>query len=134
MTVAVIGYNSKLAIYNGSGFDDVAEVVSLTPPQFSRDAVDATHMQSPSRFREYVAGLMDAGEVQIEINYIPSLTHVIMTAMTAGVGQFQITHPSGIMMRFYAVVTSFAPSLPIDDKMSATATFKISGLPTWFAA
>jgi hypothetical protein len=129
-TSAAIGYGSKFSIWNGSAYVDVAEVTSITPPSYSRDAIDATHMASPNSFREYVAGLMDAGEASIELNYVPAVSDVIIAAMVAGVGQFRITHPAGITMTFNAIVTAWEPQLPIDDKMSLSATFKVSGKPT----
>lgn len=133
-TTADIGYNSKFGIHNGSVFVDVAEVMALTPPGYSRDAVEATTMQSPDKFREFIAGMMDAGESQIEINYLASVADVIEAAMVAGRGYFQVTHPSGVMMRFYAIVTNYSPSIPMDDRMTASATFKVTGKPTWHAA
>jgi hypothetical protein len=33
-------------------------------------------------------------------------------------------------MTFNAIVTAWEPQLPIDDKMSLSATFKVSGKPT----
>lgn len=130
-TNAAIGYSTTFGIKNGGGtYDDVAEVTRVKPPAYSRDAIDATHMGSPNSFREYIPGLMDAGEVSIDINYVPSTSDVIIAAMTAGSGDFQITLPNGVKFQFAAVVTAFEPEAPLDDKMSATATFKVSGKPT----
>lgn len=134
MTVAAIGYGSKFAIYTAGNYVDVAEVTNITWPGYSRDAVDATHMQSPDTFREYIAGLMDAGEVSIEINFVPSATDVIVAAMVAGVGQFRIEHASGVKLLFSAIVTGYEPAVPLDDKMTASATFKVTGKPTFLAS
>ena len=62
-TEADIGYGAIFKVGNGGSptetFTDFgAEVTSITPPGYSRDALDATHMASPDRFREYIAGLM----------------------------------------------------------------------------
>lgn len=129
-TNAAIGYSTTFGIKNGGGtFDNVAEVTKVKPPGYSRDAIDATHMESPDKFREYIAGLMDAGEVSIDINYVPSASDVIIAAMLAGKGDFKITLPNAVSMTFSAVVTGFEPDAPLDDKMVATATFKVSGKP-----
>jgi len=130
-TSAAIGYQTTFGIKNGGGtYDNVAEVTRVKLPNYSRDAVDATNMDSPNTFREYVAGLMDAGEVSIDLNYIPSASDAIIAAMVAGRGDFKITLPNSVQFLFSAIVTSFEPDAPIDDKMSATATFKITGKPT----
>jgi len=134
-TTAVIGYNTDFAIYNGSTYVDVAEVTSITWPGYSRDAIDATNMASPDQFREYIPGLMDAGEVTIEMNYVPNHADVIIAALTAATaGQFKITAANGANVVFTAIVTAYQPQAPVDDKMTASATFKITGKPTWAAA
>lgn len=134
MTSAAIGYGSSFGIYNGSAYVDVAEVTNISWPGYARDAVDGTHMTSPDTFREYIAGLMDAGEVTIEINFVPSATDVIVAAMVAGAGQFQIEHANGVKLQFSAIVTGYEAAVPLDDKMTASATFKVTGKPTAVAA
>ena len=129
-TSAAIGYSTLFGIKNGGGtYDDVAEVTSVKPPSYARDAIDATHMQSPNSFREYIAGLMDAGEVSLTINYVPSTSDVIIAAMTAGAGNFQITMPNSVKFQFAGIVTAYEPDAPLDDKMSASITIKVSGKP-----
>lgn len=130
-----IGYNTDFAIYNGTTYTDVAEVTSITWPGYSRDAVEATHLNSDDTFREYIPGLMDAGEVSIELNYVASASDVIVAALTAAtIGQFKITAPTGVNCVFKAIVTSYQAQSPVDDRMTATATFKVTGKPTWAAS
>lgn len=133
-TNAAIGYGSSFGIHNGSAYVDVAEVTNITWPGYARDAIDATHMASTDSFREYIAGLMDAGEATIEMNFVPSASDVIVAAMVAGVGMFQIEHPNGVKLQFSAVVTGYEPGMPLDDKMTASATFKVTGKPTLAAS
>lgn len=107
------------------------EVTSITPPGYTRDALDATHNASPDRFREYIAGLMDAGEVQLEIAYIPSVTDALIAAVLAGKANYQVATPDDtVTFTFSAICTNYQPTAPVDGKMTATATFKVSGKPT----
>lgn len=131
---AVLGYNVDFFIYNGATYTQVAEVSNVTWPGYKRDAIEVTYMDSASSFREYIAGLEDAGEVSIELNWVPSATDPILTAMTAGVGQFKIQYNAGVNIVFRAIVTSWATQSPLGEKLSGTATFKISGMPTWAAS
>lgn len=133
-TAAAIGHGSSFSIYNGSTYDAVAEVQDITPPNYSRDAVDATSMDSPNTFREYIAGLMDAGEASIELIFVPSATDALLTALMAGTGQFQVEFPNGVKVQFSAVVTAVSQAVPNEDKMTASASFKVTGKPTWVAA
>lgn len=134
-STAVLGYNVDFAIYNGSTYTQVAEVISITWPGYKRDAVDVTYMDSTDQFREYIPGLMDGGEVTVEMNWVPSASDVIITALTASAtGQFKITYNAGVNVVFKAVVTAYQPQSPLGDKLSATATFKVTGKPTWSAS
>lgn len=133
-TSAAIGYGVTFLIYNGSTYDAVAEVTNISMPGYSRDAIDVTNQDSANSFREFIAGLMDAGEVSIDYNYIPAAAEDVLTAMLAGVGQFKIAHGAGVNVVFSAIVTDWQPNAPVDDKMSATATFKVTGRPTWAAS
>jgi hypothetical protein len=130
-TNAAIAYQMTFGIWNGASYTNVAEVTNINPPQYTRDSIDATHHASPNGYREYIAGMMDAGEVTLEMNYVPSASDQIITALQAGVGQFRITHSSGVTVTFSAVVTAFSPETPLDGKMVASATLKVSGRPTW---
>lgn len=116
-------------IFNGVSYVPVAEVTMATPPQYSRDAIEATHMGSPNAFREYIPGLLDAGEATIEINYVPAAVDPILTAMRAGLGQFRITYPNGTTYTFSGIITAYTPETPMDGKLAATITIKVSSIP-----
>ena len=134
-TAAKIGFGAAFGIKSGSTYTAVAEVVSIEGPSFAREAVDATHLGSADGYREYIAGLMDGGEVSIEMNYIPSASDTIVAALQANtMGSFQITFSSGIRFQFDAVVTAYSVTTPLADKMTASATFKVSGKPVFLAA
>lgn len=132
---AVLGYNVDFAIYNGSTYTQVAEVTNITWPGYVRDAVEVTFMDSDNQFREYIGGLMDAGEVTIEMNWVPSASDVIIAALTASTtGQFKITYNNAVNIVFKAIVTAYQPQSPLGEKLTASATFKVSGKPTWAAS
>ena len=50
---------------------ELVEVVSFALPDEQVDEVEVTHLKSPQKRREYIAGLIDAGEVEVELNYVP---------------------------------------------------------------
>lgn len=142
-TQARIGYGTLFASGNGASpevFTTLAEVTNITPPGWSRDAVDATHEQSPSAHREFIAGLADAGEVSLDINYAPGGTaqasleaEKILQGSSAAINR-RITFPDGSYVTFVGILTGFEPDAPIDDKMAATVTLKVSGVPTFVQA
>lgn len=142
-TSARIGYGTLFASGNGASpevFTTLGEVTAITPPGWSRDTVDATHMQSPGAHREFIAGLADAGEVSMDVNYVPGNAAAAaleaekaLTGSSAAINR-RITFPDGSYMTFVGILTAFEPDAPIDDKMSASVTMKVSGVPTFVQA
>jgi len=134
MSNAILGYGSVFAIHDGSStFDAIAEVIEISPPNQQADDVDVTHMASPGQTREFIQGLIDPGEMSITINWVPSdATDVIIQALkTSGATrQMRITWPNNVKWTFSGFIKGFEPSSPIDDRMTATITVRVSGNTT----
>ena len=132
---ASIGYGSLLEVQDASlVFTALAEVYNVTPPSSTVDQVDVTHMQSPSRMREFVDGLIDPGECSFEMNYVPSSPSdlLLLAILATPVGQsrtrgIRITYPNGKKDQFNGNLATYEPTLPTDDKMTATVTFRVTG-------
>lgn len=130
---AKIGYKTKLGIWDGAAFGLVVEVTSLTPPSWSRDTVDVTHMDSPDNTKEFIGGMVEAGEAKITINYLPSVADAMLAAFMAETGRYRIIFAGGtVALEFDGVVTGYEiGDVTTGDKMSATITIKASGLPAY---
>lgn len=137
---AMLGYGSVFQIQNENSpadFTDMVEVTSITPPSASLDQIDVTHMQSPDRRREFISGLIDGGECSFDINFIPGNTTddrlFELLNLPVGVSRrrtCKISFPNGVTWTFDAELTNYEPSVPFDDKMTATVTFKVTGALT----
>lgn len=141
MTAAKIGYGSTYEIWDASlvtpAFVEVAEVINITPGEAVADRVDATHMQSPGRRREYISGLIDNGEASFEINWVPgSATDELLRELFASGAtvEHRITFPGDVTLTFDASIIGFSKVIPIDDRMTATITIAVSGEETWGVA
>jgi hypothetical protein len=139
MSNANIGYDTRFAIEDapGSGvFVELAEVYSVTPPEFTVDQIEVTHLQSPGRAKQFIPALSDPGTAQAEMNYIPGSASDIRldTLRVAGtVLEMKITYPGGEVFRFQASVASYSKSIPVADRMTAQVGFKVSGPVTYEA-
>lgn len=141
MTDARIGYGTKYEIWDASlstpAFVEVAEVINVTPGEATADRIDATHMQSPSRRREYIAGLIDSGEASFEINWVPGsdTDEFIRGLLDSGATvEHRITFAGPtprVTVTYDAQVIGFSKAVPIDDRMTATITVGVSGEETW---
>jgi predicted secreted protein len=134
MADAIIGYGAAFSVETGPGtgvFTELAEVVDITPPNLAVDDVEVTHMKSPGRVKEYIAGLTDAGEMQVTLNYIPtSATDAFILAWRAAgnTRACRITYPNNVAFdTFPGYAKGYAPSLAAGDKAQATLTVKVAG-------
>ena len=139
-SLAMLGYGSQFQIASENSpdtFVELAEVISITPPTFTLDQIDLTHMTSPNRTREFIAGLNDAGECSFDMNFVPGSTSddrlfELLNLPTGTIRRrnCRISFPNGVTWSFSAELTGYEPTVPVDDKMTATFTFKVSGAMT----
>ncbi|MFC8276251.1 phage tail tube protein [Streptomyces sp. NPDC057271] len=122
----------------GSGsFAVVANVTDISGPSRSREAIEVTAHDSPNKYREFIKGLKDGGEVEITINYNPgNSTHSALDAdfEEDDLRDYQVIilpgDPDEHTWEFSALITNLGEEYPTENKMERTATFKISGMPT----
>jgi len=141
MSNAISAFGTLLKIGDGGSpetFTTIAEVTDISGPSLSADTIDVTNHNSAGGYREFIQGLKDAGEVTFTINFIPTeSTHNAATGLLKDyedgtLRNFQLVFPDAgnTTWSFAAVVTGFEPAEPIDDKLAADVTLKISGQPT----
>lgn len=114
-------------------FTAIANVTDITPPGLERETLDVTSHGSPDGWREFIGGLKDGGEVEIELNYDPREHDADFKAdlEDSEPRNYKVVWPGTLgEWSFKAVLTNFETSAPHDDKLSASATFKVSGKPT----
>lgn len=133
-TAARIGHGNLLEIALASApssFTYIREVFEGAPPSDSDDQVDASHFQSPNRTRQYIPGMTDSGEASFQMNYVPgSATDRFLRSIKGKSLVVRYTFANGCQLIFSASRQSYEQSNPIDDKMTATLTLKVSGDPT----
>lgn len=87
MTAAKTGWGGEFHFDNNSNvLTEWVEVKSFTLPNGETEKIDATHLKSPNRRREFISGMIDDGDLTVVLNYVPgSQTDVdIMQAFTEG--------------------------------------------------
>ncbi|WP_267348139.1 phage tail tube protein [Sphingomonas sp. GM_Shp_2] len=128
-----IGFKTILSKKSGASTKTpLAEITEINPPEMNRDSVQFTHHSSPDGFHEFKPGLADAGEVSVTYNLVPGLADdaVIATHFASRIVEgWSITFPNGATLDFNGFATSHGRATPLDDKMTGSATFKISGKP-----
>lgn len=125
-------------------FVSVLGIKSITGPQISRDTIDVTDMNSSGGWREFIGGLVDAGEVSFDANFLPRdptqnqedggfMAEFDKTSCDSR-GNWRILlpecagEPEGYF-QFSGIVTGQQVEIPMDDVMGFSGTIKVSGRP-----
>ncbi|KKM90809.1 hypothetical protein LCGC14_1234810 [marine sediment metagenome] len=135
VSTATIGLGTLLQRDDGaSGWDTITEITNLDGPSGSLDVIDVTHMESADNYREFIAGLLDGGEVSMELQWSPQTANqlLLLTDHQARTNQnWRIVTPAaiGLTWTFSGFVTAYSPASPVDGKNTCSATIKITGKP-----
>lgn len=130
----MIGYGSTVEVGEIDGantnFTTIAGLQDITMPEATADDVEVTSMDSPNRTKEFIAGMIDMGEVSIEMNYeADSATDTLLTAIQGSGETVELRFTLNGMAQpvtYAAYCKTYGITAPVQDKMMATATFKVS--------
>jgi predicted secreted protein len=139
-TSAVFAHGTFLKIGDGGGtevFTTVAEVNKLKGPMLKLNTIDVTN-HSSGGWKEFIAGLLEAGDVTFTINFQPQqATHsntsgLLRDLRTKVKRNFQLVLPdAGVTTwAFTALVVGFPVNAPEDGALTVDVTLRISGQPT----
>lgn len=139
-TTGLFGHGTLLKMHDGAAtYTTVLEVADLSGPSMSADSIEYTNHDSPSKYREFGAGLVDAGEISFTVNWQPAaathgysagLLYVFSNRLTR-LWRLIFTDSGATTYQFYAFITGLDIKTPFDDKVSADLTIKLTGLPTF---
>ena len=141
MTAATLGIGTVLEYETTIGaspiaYTRLAEVLDIPPLPHTREFVEATNQDSLNQTREYIAGLIDAEEFTIDLNYLPQdTTQAAVWAMfNAGTARLwrarEATTSPEVTWTFLAIVASFTPGFPVGEKKTLSVTFRRTGPTT----
>lgn len=128
-----IGYGVTLETTTSTGTMSIAYIRSISGPNSDINDVDTTTLDTTGGCRTFIAGLIDAGEVTCELAYDPSVeSHKTLgtrfKARTAHT--YTITDPSTTSgSAFTGYIKSMSREIPLDDMITCSVGFKVSGNP-----
>lgn len=126
------GTRLERADSGGEEFEAIANVTNISGPGIEREEIDLTHHESEDGWMEFVGGLKDPGEVELDVNYRPSDHDYLLEDFDSDeLREYRIVFPDKDSTRweFKAFLTGFEPEMPHDDKAEASITFKVTGKP-----
>ncbi|MBA9002009.1 phage tail tube protein [Thermomonospora cellulosilytica] len=113
-------------------FTALANVTSIEGPGLSRETIDVTAHDSPDAWMEFRGGLKDGGELSLEVNYDPAEHDVLVADLDDDEPRdyrLVFPDPAATTWTLKLILTEFQPEAPVDDKLAASLTFKVSGKP-----
>lgn len=134
MTEATIGYGLTIRIGRGltPTWTALDEIKDIEWPMAEADEHEATHMASPNRTKEFIAGLIDNGEVTIPMNWVPgSATDILLRDLqeTGELVQIEFTAANaGSDPEIYVgFCKRYGRTSPVNGVQTADAIFRING-------
>ena len=118
------------------GFD--ADIVAVNGYNTQRTSIDVSHLNSPNQWKEFLAGMKDAGEISIDVHHDANIdidetlydleTDALTLTFPLKAGQ---TNPATFECQ--AFCSGYQMNGPLDDRIAATVSFKLTGQPTFTA-
>jgi hypothetical protein len=118
-----IGTGSTVT-FGTSGFS--ADILGVNLSGVTREAINTSHMGTTSDHTFMPTDLVDNGTLELEIAWLATLTPPIITNAAAETVTVAFAG-SATVWSFSAFQTDLGITVPLEDKMTATMTFKISG-------
>lgn len=111
--------------FASSGF--TANIISVTGPNPTREAIDQSHLGSSGWKTFLASGLVDGGEVTLNIQYDPTVSIPISAA-----AETITIDPagSGNTLSFSGFLTGAGHAFELDTLMQADITIKVTGAIT----
>lgn len=128
-----IGMGATLEYDSGGGFTALARLKEIGQISCGdTESVDFVCYDSADGFREAIAGVMDAGEVDITGVFNSDASQTGLDALRAGVYDYKITLPNSLgTFTFKAIFSGPRINPPVAAEIEFTATLRISGKPTF---
>lgn len=115
----------------------IANLTSIGEIGVESEEIDATDLDSPNNYKEFIAGSKDAGEVSLSGN-IKDETNVekmLSLAESQSMEQWEVKYPSGATWAFSGFLKSFKDGEKTPDGLATfSATIRISGKPIYTAS
>lgn len=110
-----------------------AEVNSITGPNKSRGTIDVTSLDSTGGYKEFIGSFRDGGTVSLNMNFTRATYDDFNDDFESEALQsYDIVLPDtgNTTFSFSGLVTDLGLAIPMEDKVSADVSIKISGVVT----
>ena len=111
----------------------LAEIIDVTLPESARESIDTSHTATTDGMMTFIpSDLIDNGDLEVELNFDEDASPPIDSDPETVTITFPLRtgNTTAATWAFTGFMTNYAPAAPIDDRMTATATIKVTGAIT----
>ncbi len=127
---ATSSQGTKFRRWNGSEWEYISEINSITGPGMTRDTMDVTSLDSVDGYREFKTGFRNAGTLSLSSNFTRHNYDLMKADFESDELQnYEIVLPDNenTTFEFEGIVTEIPLSIPTGDKITMDITIQISG-------
>ncbi len=141
-TLAISAFGTLVKIGDGASptenFTTIAELKKITGPGIKAATIDVTVHNSGSPWRRFIHGLIDGGELKLDLNFVPQNgTHSYSSGLLSDLANrnkrnFQLVFPDSGTTTWLipCIVTDFSTMEDPAGALEASVTLKVNGTPT----
>lgn len=113
----------------------IGEVTSISLPELGVTDIDVSSFDSGSNHMEFVAGSVDPGVIDIELNYDAAVDALLLAAVNDDNEVWQISFPDNSIWKSSGYINKVGggTSAP-NDKITRVVSIKCTGVPTQSAS
>jgi len=112
----------------------LAQITNIGLPAISVDDIDISTMDSVEKWRSFIPGMKDGGDLPMDCMFEKVNASTIMSIVgVPATWQIQVNDAvaptSGTKFNFSGYLKSMGGAIPFNDKVTQTLTIKVSGKP-----
>lgn len=117
---------------SGGTTSAVGKITSISVAGMTRDSIDVSNCDSTNKYREFIPGMIDAGEISLTVSYDKTLLDTLIDTTIGGDAEtWTITFPGGSTFVCSGFLTNFSVTGEYAGSITADLTIKLTGNPTW---
>lgn len=135
MSYSSPGMSGWRTTLSGATSGSVGHIRSVSLSGIETEEVEVTTMSSSDAFREYVTGLSDPGEIQLDIVYTKTSFNTVFNALGDSANEeWTVTFPDSSTFKCSGFLKSVSIDSQMDEVIEGVAVLRLSGKPTFTAS
>lgn len=133
MSTGIHGHGASLTIAGTA----VGNINTISGPNLTRDSIDISTMDSGTKHREFIPGMIDAGEISVDLQYDgTTVATLLKNQLTASAAAIVLSVPDAGTVTTSSTytgtgfITSLGHAIPYDDKVTQSVGIKLTGTLT----